>query len=176
MKAWLSAFEFAIEGLNYHEAFSVMIRLHELEESRQHDTNGDVFRTVAFHGFSKFSRNSSRKRDRSSTWENCLQTLVSHACNNGGLGWLCSLPNVELLGGTQLISSIAVELDYIANSVDLVRDVNDEGESVNYYECLMAFHLCHSNFAEAATVLQSLSKRISDDGFKGLSFDLQQIW
>lgn len=132
--AWSRVFEYALwHGDRFGEALEALLRVAELEEQRLALTPGAVPATGV-------------------TWRDCLRTLVTQACETGHLGWLCSVPDRQLLGyarrGLSVSDAVAATLEVLATTLE-TSSAND----VNYFECLHVYLLSRRNYYDAARIM-----------------------
>ncbi len=139
--AWSRVFEYALwHGDRFGEALEALLRVAELEEQRLVLTPGTVPATGV-------------------TWRDCLRTLVAQACETGHLGWLCSVPDRQLLGyarrGLSLSDAVAATLEVLATTLETSPD------EVNYFECLHVYLLSRRNYHDAARIMHRFVERSS---------------
>ena len=139
--AWSRVFEYSLwHGDRFGEALEALLRVAELEEQRLALTPGTVPATGV-------------------TWRDCLRTLVAQACETGHLGWLCSVPDRQLLGyarrGLSLSDAVAATLEVLATTLETSPD------EVNYFECLHVYLLSRRNYHDAARIMHRFVERSS---------------
>lgn len=139
--AWSRVFEYALwHGDRFGEALEALLRVAELEEQRLALAPGAVPATGV-------------------TWRDCLRTLVAQACETGHLGWLCSVPDRQLLGyarrGLSLSDAVAATLEVLATTLETSSD------EVNYFECLHVYLLSRRNYHDAARIMHRFVERSS---------------
>lgn len=155
--AWSRVFEYALwHGDRYGEALEALLHVAELEEQRLVLSAGYLPTTGV-------------------TWRDSLRTLVSQACEMGQLGWLCSVPDRQLLGyakrGFSLGEAVAATLEVLATTLEVPTSAQSQPElstGVNYFECLYAYQLSRKNYHDAARVMHRYVERsVSDIGSAG---------
>ena len=153
--SWAKVFEYSLllGESNCSMAFDVVLRLMEMEEDSQFSERLVV----------------------RSTWRQCLNALINHACDCGQLGWLCSLADMQLGTvsssdkPTRLVDVIAQELEYL--TTDCVAE-SYAVEKVFYFECLTTFLLVHGRFAEVVRVVDSVTTSLQSSSVYATSEDL----
>lgn len=150
--AWSRVFEYALwHGDRYGEALEALLRVAELEEQRLVLTSTDSSAAGV-------------------TWRDSLRTLVSQACEMGQLGWLCSVPDRQLLGyakrGLSLAEAVAATLEVLATTLDVPSAAESRTErpsGVNYFECLYTYQLSRRNYHDAARIMHRYVERTALD-------------
>lgn len=150
--AWSRVFEYALwHGDRYGEALEALLRVAELEEQR-------------------LVLSSSYSPATGVTWRDSLRTLVSQACEMGQLGWLCSVPDRQLLGyakrGLSLAEAVAATLEVLATTLEVPTSVQNQTgccAGVNYFECLYAYQLSRRNYHDAARIMHRFVERSALD-------------
>jgi len=160
--AWTKVFEGALlHGDMYAEALDALLHLAELEEQEPELPQG-------------------RGGGRAVPWRDCLRTLVAQACDCGRLGWLCSVPDRQLLpasasagsaqgDGLSLSDAVASTLELLGATLDVPLALSDAPiapQAVNWAECLFVFQLAHSKFRDAARALHTFVRRLDGEQAK----------
>lgn len=158
--SWSIVFEYALMHTNkYDQAFEAIMKLAELD---------DLLLVHDFPSSATVSSSSSMgaqegSGSRHSHWQDCLHTLVSHACTHGRLDWLCSIPADQRIqsygsdGSNQVVEvsdAVCTTLGVLANTLAV------DGSVVNYIECLYVFLLSRSNYRDAARFMYTHACRI----------------
>lgn len=156
--AWSRAFEYALShGDRFGEALEALLRVAELEEQRL-VLSAEGLPTTGV------------------TWRDCLRTLVSQACETGQLGWLCSVPDRQMLGygrrGLSLSEAVAATLEVLATTLAVPSQQLGVGSlEVNFFECLHVYQLSRRNYHDAARIMHQYversAKRLSEHNSAG---------
>jgi hypothetical protein len=174
--ALLRCFSYAIDGRMFDHAFGLIRRVIALQSVDAGNVAVGLLKDV---DLSQRSGASTSARLKRSEWQTCLRTLVNRCCEDGYLGWLCSLPDVWECG-INLSEKIEEELENIACTNDIQnlnafvvggrRYVKYIHNRVNFYECLAAFQLSRFDFHSAARSFHMLSERLTHaDGLPDVS-------
>jgi len=157
--SWSIVFEYALMHTNkYDQAFEAVMKLAELDDLLLVKESSSA--TVSSSSSMGAPEGSG---SRHSHWQDCLHTLVSHACTHGRLDWLCSIPADQRIqsygndGSNQVVEvsdAVCTTLDKLANTLAV------DGSAVNYIECLYVFLLSRSNYRDAARVMYTHACRI----------------
>ena len=158
--SWSIVFEYALMHTNkYDQAFEAVMKLAELDDLLLVKESSSA--TVSSSSSMGAPEGSGSRH--SSHWQDCLHTLVSHACTHGRLDWLCSIPADQRIqsygndGSNQVVEvsdAVCTTLDKLANTLAV------DGSAVNYIECLYVFLLSRSNYRDAARVMYTHACRI----------------
>lgn len=156
--SWSIVFEYALMHTNkYDQAFEAIMKLAELDDLILVDESSSSSATS--------SSSSSRKETSShSHWQDCLHTLVSHACTHGRLDWLCSIPadqRIQSYGSSDGSNQVVEVSDVVSTTLAMLANtLAVDGSTVNYIECLYVFLLSRRNYRDAARVMYTHACRI----------------
>jgi len=164
--SWFIMFEYAlIHTDKYEQAFEAILKLAELDDLLEDQP---------------YSVTSSDQEGSGPKWQDCLHTLVSHACTHGRLDWLCSMPTDEKIQScgrsnqvVDVSDAVSRTLNLLANTLAVDVHRRSEGNAVNFIECLFVFLISHRNYRDAARVMYTHACRIEKETSGDVMLDQQ---